>query len=111
MAANCMKAIDRVRSTNHASLRPRSVARSLRCAVTAVCLAACAAFTPAPVRASGLLAPAVGAADNATMGTRIADPQTPSAALFENPAGLTGFETFTHGGGLGIAYGRGQIEA
>jgi long-subunit fatty acid transport protein len=66
---------------------------------------------PAPAWASTLLAPAVGTADNATMGTRIADPQTPSAALFENPAGLTGFETFTHGGGLGIGYGRARIEA
>ena len=42
---------------------------------------------------------------------RVADPPTPSAALFENPAGLTAFDTFTHGGGLGIGYGRGKIEA
>jgi long-subunit fatty acid transport protein len=64
-----------------------------------------------PTWASALLAPAVGAADSATVGTRIADPHTPSAALFENPAGLTGFETTTHGGGVGIAYGRGRVEA
>jgi long-subunit fatty acid transport protein len=31
--------------------------------------------------------------------------------LFENPAGLTGFDTITHGGGLGLGYGRGRIEA
>ncbi len=60
----------------------------------------------APAQASSLLAPAVGAADSATVGTRVADPQTPSAALFENPAGLIGFDTFTHGGGLGLGFGR-----
>ncbi len=65
----------------------------------------------APALASSLLAPAVGAADSATVGTRVADPQTPSAALFENPAGLSGFETFTHGGGLGLGFGRARIEA
>ncbi len=65
--------------------------------------------TQAP--ASSLLAPAVGAADSATVGTRVADPQTPSAALFENPAGLIGFDTFTHGGGLGLGFGEGRVEA
>jgi len=63
-----------------------------------------------PAGASTLLAPAVGAADSATMGTRIADPQTPSAALFENPAGLAEFSTVTHGGSFGMGYGRGRIE-
>ena len=114
MGANWMEATDRVRGcghTNHRPSRPVSAVRPLRFVVTAVCLAAYAALTPAPARASALLAPAVGAADSATMGTRIADPQTPSAALFENPAGLTGFDTFTHGGGLGIGYGWARIEA
>ena len=65
----------------------------------------------APARASDLLAPAVGAADSATAGTRVADPLTPSAALFANPAGLTAFDTLTHGGSLGIGYGRARLEA
>jgi long-subunit fatty acid transport protein len=89
--------------------------RPLGFVTAAVSLGICAALAPAlaPVSAwaSVLLAPAVGAADSATQGTRIADPQTPSAALFENPAGLTGFDTTTHGGGFGIGYGRGRIEA
>jgi long-subunit fatty acid transport protein len=79
--------------------------------VASVCLAASALLAPAPAAASSLLAPAVGAADSGTAGTRVADPATPSAALFENPAGLTAFDTFTQGGGLGLGYGRGKIEA
>jgi len=30
--------------------------------------------------------------------------------LFENPASLTAFDTFTTGGGLGLGYGRGRLE-
>lgn len=84
-------------------------ARLLRSAAAGLLLAA--ALAPAPVRASQLLAPAIGAADSATQGTRIADPYTPASALFENPAGLTGFAAFTHGGDFGLAYGRGEIDA
>ena len=83
----------------------------VRGVAAALCLAVSALLGAAPAAASSLLAPAVGAADSATAGTRVADPHTPSAALFANPAGLTGFETFTHGGGFGIAYGRARIEA
>ena len=79
--------------------------------VASVCLAASALLGPAPAAASCLLVPAVGAADSGTAGTRVADPHTPSAALFENPAGLTAFDTFTTGGGLGLGYGRGRIKA
>lgn len=79
--------------------------------VAGVCLAASALLGRAPAAASILIAPAVGTADIATVGTRIADPYTPSSALFENPAGLTAFDTFTSGGGLGLGYGRGRIEA
>lgn len=93
-----------------APARHRSAARQGRFAA-AVCLGAAAIFVPPPTYASSLLAPAVGAADNATMGTRIADPHTPAAALFENPAGLTGFETLTNSVGLGIGYGRAQVQA
>jgi long-subunit fatty acid transport protein len=80
-------------------------------AIAAISLATCSALAPTPARASNLLAPAVGAADSATVGTRVADPPTASAALFANPAGLTHFETLTYGGGLGIGYGRARIEA
>jgi len=92
---------------HHHSKLPREVG----CVAAALWIAACVILSPVAACASVLLAPAVGAADSATQGTRVADPLTPSAALFENPAGLTGFDTTTHGGGLGIAYGRAQIEA
>ena len=92
---------------------PRTLASGVRLLglTAAIALATYAALSPVPARASNLLAPAVGAADSATAGTRIADPHTPSAALFANPAGLTQFETLTHGGSLGIGYGRPRIEA
>ena len=76
-----------------------------------VSLAAGVTLTPVVAWASTLLATAVGAADNATQGTRIADPHTPAAALFENPAGLVQFTTPTYGADLGIAYGHGHVEA
>ena len=79
--------------------------------VAGVCLAAYVLLGPAPAVASSLIVGAVGTADMATVGTRVADPHTPSAALFENPAGLTAFDTFTTGGGLGLGYGRGRIKA
>ena len=74
-------------------------------------LAAGVILGPVSAWASTLLVTAVGAADNATQGTRIADPHTPAAALFENPAGLVEFTTPTYGGDLGIAYGHGHVEA
>jgi len=66
---------------------------------------------PVPVLASALLAPAVGTADGATQGTRIADPPSPAAALFANPAGLVQFDTITTNGDLGLGWGIGRIEA
>jgi long-subunit fatty acid transport protein len=78
--------------------------------VAGMCLAAWVLLGTAPAAASILLTPAVGVADIATVGTHIADPYTPSSALFENPAGLTAFDTFTTGGGLGVGYGRGRIK-
>lgn len=68
-------------------------------------------YTLRSVEASNLLAPAVGAADSATQGTRIADPLTPSGALFANPAGLISFDTFTLGGSIGAGFGHARIEA
>jgi long-chain fatty acid transport protein len=80
-----------------------------RFVVAGMCLTASVLLGSAPAAASILLMPAVGTADIATVGTRVADPYTPSSALFENPAGLTGFDTFTTGGGLGLGYGHGRI--
>jgi long-subunit fatty acid transport protein len=102
--------IDLVTATARCT-QTRSMGLSGFFVVVCVCLAASALLGPTPAAASPLLAPAVGAADSATAGTRVADPPTPSAALFSNPAGLTDFDTFTHGGGLGVGYGRGHIEA
>lgn len=82
-----------------------------RSLASAVGLATAIVLAPAWAGASDLLAPAIGAADSATAGSRIADPPTPSAALFSNPAGLTRFTTLTHGGSLGVAGARGRIEA
>ncbi len=65
----------------------------------------------APASASSLLAPSVGPADNATMGTRIGDPHDPAAAMFENPAGLVAFEKTTINVGVGIAFGTNDVEA
>jgi long-subunit fatty acid transport protein len=77
----------------------------------ALCLLLTLLFAPHDARASGLLAPAAGAADSGTAGTRVADPHTPSAALFSNPAGLTGFDSITLGGSLGLGYGWTRIVA
>lgn len=66
---------------------------------------------PGSAAASGLLAPAIGPADDATAGTRIADPPTPSAAMFSNPAGLARFPTTTVSGSMGLGYGRMEVEA
>jgi len=80
-------------------------------AVAAVLLLSSVVLLPGSVAASGLLAPSIGPADDATGGTRIADPPTPSAALFSNPAGLTRFPTTTVSGSMGLGWGRMEIES
>ena len=54
-------------------------------------------------QASMLLANGVGAVDQATNGSFVAEPCTPESALFENPAGLVGFERTTLAVSGGIA--------
>ena len=68
-------------------------------------------LTPFPSYASSLLAGAAGAADSATAGSTIAEPLSPLGAQFANPAGLAGFEDRMIGGGLGLAYGSGEVTA
>jgi long-subunit fatty acid transport protein len=53
----------------------------------------------------------MGAADQATLGSRVADPPTPAAALFANPAGLTQFGHKTMDASLGVGYGGLKIDA
>ncbi|MFI5393966.1 MAG: OmpP1/FadL family transporter [Candidatus Binatia bacterium] len=108
-----MRATDRTREQGHAALlsRPVSAVRGAGRVVATLWLGVSAALVPTTASASPLLAPAVGAADLAMMGTRVADPPTPSAALFENPAGLTRFDTTTISSSLGIGYGWARVEA
>lgn len=51
-----------------------------------------------------------GAADMSLNGTTIAEPLTPSGALFANPAGLCAFETTTVTGSLGYGFGTTKID-
>lgn len=75
------------------------------------CFAIVAPFLPARAFASGLLAPAAGAADAATAGSTVAEPLSPLGAQFANPAGLARFDQTLMGVGLGVAYGKGVITA
>ncbi len=93
---------------------PRACRRLVRClALLAVAgeISLLIGGTPSRALGSALLAPAVGAADGALAGTRIADPPTPSAALFSNAAGLAAFETTTVTSSLGLGFGRSSIRA
>lgn len=76
-------------------------------------LVLCTAALPGPrmAAASALLAPAIGPIDNATVGSRVADPQTPAAALFENPAGLAGLDGIHVGAGLGAGFVHQRVTA
>lgn len=61
--------------------------------------------------ASGLLTPAVGAADLALSGSNIAEPRSASGAQFINPAGLGAFTERALLGGPGVAFARGEVRA
>lgn len=89
----------------------RLISELRKAPIAALLLGVCAVTAPAPAWGSALLAPAVGAADSATAGTRVADPHTPSSALFENPAGLFEFDTITISSSLGLGYGWMSVEA
>ena len=55
--------------------------------------------------ASALLPMSNGAPDMSLSGSTIAEPLTPSGALFANPAGLCAFEQTTLSGSLGLGFG------
>jgi long-subunit fatty acid transport protein len=75
-----------------------------------VALLACLAMTAArAANASGLLQTAVGAADMAMGGATIAEPLSPSGALFANPAGLAGFPETTLSNSIGIGVGKEEV--
>jgi long-subunit fatty acid transport protein len=78
--------------------------------VVSLAVVACLAGTVSRSEASDLLAATVGAADTGMAGADLASPRSPAGAQFTNPAGLARFET-TINGGLGAAYGTGQVEA
>jgi long-subunit fatty acid transport protein len=107
--------IDRIASQVQAPVPSRVVAWPVTRSVTVPLwravgvLALLVALPASPAWGSQLLAPAIGGLDSSTQGTRIADPPTPSAALFENPAGLAWFDTTTDGGGAAVSYGRQHV--
>ena len=74
---------------------------------------ACALVTlvAGQVGASGLLAAAVGPADQSTSGASVAEPLSPSGALFANPAGLLRFPTTTYSASVGVAGGTERVRS
>lgn len=99
------------RAVGQRARRKSGACRHRRSAALLCFAAASLVVLPDAGWASGLLAPAVGAADSATAGTRVADPLTPSSSLFSNPAGLTRFDSVTVDGSFGLGYGWMQIDA
>ena len=77
--------------------------------VTPAALAFLLIATATPSPASQLLPMSNGAADMSLSGTAIAEPLTPSGALFANPAGLCAFEGTTVSGSLGYGFGSTKI--
>ncbi len=66
---------------------------------------------PSDALASNLLPPGVDSSDLPLQGSRVADPPTPAAALFANPAGLTQFDSTTIGTSIGVGYGASDLDA
>jgi len=64
-----------------------------------------------PCAASQLLAVAASAADTALSGATVAQPKTPTAALFANPAALALFDETTADGTAAIASARTEVDA
>jgi long-subunit fatty acid transport protein len=58
-----------------------------------------------------LLAPCAGPADCATNGSNVAQPETPDAALFANPAGLIAFDRSTHSASLGAVFPSATVDS
>jgi long-subunit fatty acid transport protein len=88
-------------------LRPPSIGTRI---VAALAAAVLLHATKRVVDASALIAMSNGAADMSLNGTTIAEPLTPSGALFANPAGLCGFEQTTLTGSLGYGFGVTRID-
>lgn len=63
-----------------------------------------------PAPASGLLQMSAGAADSAVNGSAVAEPLSPSGALFHNPAGLASFADTTVSTSVGMAFGHERIK-
>lgn len=84
---------------------PRRPAR-LRSAAVAILLS-----LVGHAEASQLLSPATGAQDNASLGTFVAEPSTPDAALFMNPAGLVRFRARTYTGSLGVVFPSTEVDS
>ncbi len=66
---------------------------------------------PQTCLASGLLAPSAGAPDTALFGSTVAEPKTPSGAMFSNPAGLTLFEETTADFSTAYSLGKSRVNA
>jgi long-subunit fatty acid transport protein len=62
-------------------------------------------------QASQLLVPAIGTPDSAMAGATVADPRTPSAAAFSNPAGLVHLEAGTVSFSIGVPVGHSAVRA
>ena len=79
----------------------------------AAALLASAVIGTAPERAvaSGLIVGAIGPGGNATNGTNVAVPLSPTGALFSNPAGLAAFSQSTTTMSFGFGFGQEQIRA
>ncbi len=74
-------------------------------------LASALAGSAGVASASGLLTPAVGAADIALSGSNIAEPRSASSAQFINPAGLAAFTETEVLVGPGLAFAGGEVRA
>jgi long-subunit fatty acid transport protein len=87
---------------------PRALSLPASCALLAV--ASIGLLVRAvPVGASQLLPMAVGAADMGMGGATIAEPLSPSGALFANPAGLCSFDETTMTTSIGVGWGSEKI--
>lgn len=64
-----------------------------------------------PAMASQLLVSSTSAPDTALAGSTVAEPRTPSAAMFANPAGLGLFDRATVDASIASAFAKGRVDA
>ncbi len=67
-------------------------------------------FFASPGTASQLLVSSTSARDTALSGSTVAEPRTPSAAMFSNPAGLALFDTMTVDGSAAFAFANPRMD-